>query len=32
VEQIKERVRNELSFEIEFGSYLVVLVCLLDLQ
>jgi hypothetical protein len=38
VEQIKERVRNELkleetgSSEIEFGTYHVTLVCLLDLQ
>jgi hypothetical protein len=38
MEQIKERVRNELkiketsSFEIELGTYHVVLVCRLDLQ
>jgi hypothetical protein len=38
VEQIKERVRNELkiketdSSKIELGTYHVVLVCLLDLQ
>jgi hypothetical protein len=38
VEQIKERVRDELkieetsSSEIELGTYRVVLVCLVDLQ